>query len=308
MLHGRIRFYVKLYVLKCASYLLSWIPGYYSSKDPENFKYRIAVTAIIKNEGRYLREWIDYHLLVGIEHFYLYNNESTDNTEEVLRTYIDSGIVNLRYFPGQVKQLAAYHDALRRYRNECKYMAFIDGDEFIRPIDKNRSVYDIVDNIISSANDKNVVGVMMPWRRFGSSGYIDKPKGGGVLDNYLYRENDKEKYTWSSKLILNPRRIIFFMSPHTVNVIRRDHILNEQGMEPGTPSGNPKNICIHHYYTKSKKEWIERRSLGKADIAHIDKTAFRSIEEFYLGDHNDVYDDSMLYYAERLTLCTYGMK
>ena len=29
----------------------------------------------IENEAKYLKEWIDYHLIVGVDHFYLYNKE-----------------------------------------------------------------------------------------------------------------------------------------------------------------------------------------------------------------------------------------
>ena len=32
-------------------------------------KYYVSVCAIFKNEGKYLREWIEYHLTAGVEHF-----------------------------------------------------------------------------------------------------------------------------------------------------------------------------------------------------------------------------------------------
>ena len=37
-------------------------------------KYTVAVCAIFKNESVFLKEWLEYHLLIGVEHFYLYNN------------------------------------------------------------------------------------------------------------------------------------------------------------------------------------------------------------------------------------------
>ena len=170
---------MKTKALNIASSVMSVIPGYYSSDEPDSFRYKLALTAIIKNEGRYLTEWIDYHLLVGIEHFYLYNNGSTDNTSEVLKPYVERGIVDLINFPGQAKQIPAYHDSLRRHRNECRYMAVIDADEFIRPVEDGRSIYDLVEEIIASANDRKVVGIKIPWRTFGSSGLSKKPSWGG---------------------------------------------------------------------------------------------------------------------------------
>ena len=31
----------------------------------------ISIMIVFKNEGRYLKEWIDFHLLSGIDHFYM---------------------------------------------------------------------------------------------------------------------------------------------------------------------------------------------------------------------------------------------
>ena len=42
---------------------------------------------MFRNERRYLVEWVLHHYLLGVEHFYLYDNESEDKPEEVLRPY-----------------------------------------------------------------------------------------------------------------------------------------------------------------------------------------------------------------------------
>lgn len=63
----------------------------FQTRDKRRCAYSLSVCSIFKNEAPYLREWIEYHLIVGIEHFYLYNNNSEDNFEEVLRPYIEKG-------------------------------------------------------------------------------------------------------------------------------------------------------------------------------------------------------------------------
>jgi hypothetical protein len=68
----------------------------------------LAMAAIVKNEGRYLREWIEFHRLMGVEHFYIYDNGSTDNTPEILEPYVRTGLVTATAWPGQVQQLLAY--------------------------------------------------------------------------------------------------------------------------------------------------------------------------------------------------------
>lgn len=38
----------------------------------------LSIGAIFKDEAPYLAEWIEFHRLVGVEHFFLYDNLSTD--------------------------------------------------------------------------------------------------------------------------------------------------------------------------------------------------------------------------------------
>lgn len=61
-------------------------------KDP---KYYLALTAIFRDEAPYLKEWIEFYRTIGVEHFYLHNHLSQDNFAEVLKPYIDDGIVTL---------------------------------------------------------------------------------------------------------------------------------------------------------------------------------------------------------------------
>ncbi len=72
-------------------------------------------------------------MLAGVEHFYLYNNESSDNYKEVLAPYVEKNLVTLTEFPGKMMQMPAYDDAIDKYRFNCRYMAFIDIDEFVYP-------------------------------------------------------------------------------------------------------------------------------------------------------------------------------
>ena len=106
--------------------------------DKNLFLYDLAVVAILKNEGHYLKEWLDYHLLAGVEHFYLYDNDSTDNQAEVVAPYVAAGLVDYIPAPGKAMQMPVYNDAVKKFKFFCRYMAFIDGDEFIYPKTDNR--------------------------------------------------------------------------------------------------------------------------------------------------------------------------
>lgn len=53
----------------------------------------LTVATMVKNQRRWLREWIEFHHMMGVEHFIIYDNESTDLSIEVVQAYIDEGLV-----------------------------------------------------------------------------------------------------------------------------------------------------------------------------------------------------------------------
>ena len=59
----------------------------------------LALCAIFRDEARFLKEWIEFHKLVGVTTFYLYNNLSEDDYNAVLEPYIASGEVKLEQWP-----------------------------------------------------------------------------------------------------------------------------------------------------------------------------------------------------------------
>lgn len=122
-------------------------------EEPIAKKYQLSVCALFKNEAPYLKEWIEYHRLVGVDHFYLYNNESRDQFLQVLFPYIREGIVTLVHWPDRMPnvegeqsshwalstQVPAYEHALKvRAEKETKWVAFLDIDEFLVPVNANK--------------------------------------------------------------------------------------------------------------------------------------------------------------------------
>ena len=104
-------------------------------------KYNVTICAIFKNEGKYFKEWIEWHKIIGIDHFYLYNNNSDDNYMDVLKPYIDEGTVDLIDWPYDQAQMKAYADCIKNRSNEASWIGFIDLDEFIVPIQYNNIAF-----------------------------------------------------------------------------------------------------------------------------------------------------------------------
>lgn len=109
-------------------------------------KYNLSICAIFKNEAHYLKEWIEYHRLLGVDHFYLYNIGSRDFFQTVLLPYIKAGIVTLVNWPEALQypgddlayqwalsvQVPAYENAVKfTAKDKTKWLVFLDIDEFL---------------------------------------------------------------------------------------------------------------------------------------------------------------------------------
>ena len=270
------------------------------SVDKNLFLYDLAVVAIMKNEGPYIKEWLDYHLLAGVNHFYIYDNESPDNQKEVLQPYIDAGLVTYIFFPGVSSQFPAYNDAIKKFRFFCRYMAFIDGDEFIFP-KENKSITEVVDEILAGKN--NVGALAMNWHMFGSNFQEKADFSRGVLERFTRRASDYKPDTKNItiKNIIIPTHTDFFDSPHKVNHFEGFSSVNENGKvlfysnANNPPTAN--KIVVNHYYTKSREEYLSRNKRG--DVVNprnvFDEEKFEDADKTC----SEIFDDGILKYREK---------
>ena len=62
--------------------------------------------------------------MIGIEHFYLYNNNSEDDYRTVLNPYIERGLVTLIEWPYNQGQIKAYKHFYDSFRQETQWVSF----------------------------------------------------------------------------------------------------------------------------------------------------------------------------------------
>ena len=125
----------------------------------------LAVCAVFKDEAAYLREWVEFHQLMGVERFYLYNNGSDDRYIDAVQMHIDAGTVVLHEWPRRPAQLDAYEHCLRTHGAETDWLAFIDVDEFLFS-PKAKLLPDVL------AQYAAYPGVGVNWVMFGSAGHL----------------------------------------------------------------------------------------------------------------------------------------
>jgi hypothetical protein len=240
--------------------------------------YYLAICAIAKNEGPYFKEWIEWHRKLGVEKFYIYDNESVDNTKEVLKPYIDSGLVEYIYFPGKRQQLLAYDDCLEKHRTDSHWIAFIDLDEFIVPI-KDSSIPDFLRKFESYA------AVEINWLIYGSGGAKEKTEG-NVMDRFKYHSRPDHILNRHVKSIVNPRRVFSFIGAHEVARMS-GYTVDSHGdiVKKNFRDREPQQdiIRINHYAVKSYEEFLSKRAKGR--VRTLKKI---NIDYFYRYDLNDI--------------------
>ena len=262
-----------------------------------HFCHELGMVSISKNEGPYIREWMEYHKLVGFTKFYFYDNESDDDTADILKPYIEDGTVEYTLIKGKGRQLDAYNDAVCKHKNECRWMAFLDMDEYIMPTPPYASIADVVKSIINKVG-KGAVGIGVNWCIYGSSHLEKKPKG-LITENFIYRGSEHDWGNFHIKTICNPRFVRNYISPHyPIYKIGAYNINDSDGKRLwGWFCHDVKwqSLRINHYYCKSKEQYIEKVSRGLGD--RYGEYDMKQFDDYNL---NEVRDESMRIYVDKI--------
>lgn len=229
-------------------------------------KYRVSICAIFKDEAPYLREWLEFHRIVGIDHFYLYNNNSTDGFRTILAPYIAEGLVTLVEWPHQQAQMRAYWDCIARFREETRWIGFIDLDEFVVP-KRMDTVYEALQPF-----EKNRPVVLLYWRVFGSSGRMDRDRSGLVIEDFTVcwpKHDTIGKVFYNTAYEPAPEDGRNCAMHHSQWAKCRGMLLPPVNMDGNVcvwgrnvARGGDFSIQIHHYFTKSYQEYCEKASRG----------------------------------------------
>ena len=245
------------------------------------FENQIAIVVTVKNESRYIEEWLDYHYRIGVDKFYIYDNDSEDRS-------ISERIVDYQIFDGIMTQLRTYNHALKRHMFDCKYMGIIDADEFIF-VKNGQSLIEFLDEHFSKAI--NIGGLSINWRMFGSNGHL-KYNPEPVIERFTHRAQDDHVNNLFFKTILNPRRALSINGAHFVNFRMGCACYDEDLLEMREQKNNKRNpasrVQINHYMTKSQEEFLKKKSRGQADnLGKYTDTQFDT------DDRNEIEDTSL---------------
>ena len=193
------------------------------------FKNEIILSTMVKNEDNYIKQWINYHLHIGVNKMIIYDNadiidnlsyesiETKSNLSEILKTYIDEKKVILIKWPylkrysgmgnpnGQTTQQCHSINAFKK----TKLIGLFDIDEYVN-IQKETNIHKFFDDYIKVNNCdlNNIGGFLLKCKFFHNSKNL--PVNDFLFLNIFNSGNLIEFSNGHSKMFVQPCNVNTF--------------------------------------------------------------------------------------------------
>ena len=240
---------------------------------------KVCICTLGKKENRYIREFVQYYENYEIDQIILYDNNEIDGErfEEVIKDYIDKGLVKLIDWRGRNRSMIrVWNDCYLNNFDKFDWLIFYDIDEYI--FLKN---YTSIKAFLKEPKFKKCQKIYLNW----------------VIhtDNNLIYYDNRTLHERFPEVELNARNknkncygsVKSILKGHIPNVkINRMHIFSrdmkgcngfgeEAELNQLDHIKNPdyEYYYIDHYYSKSVEEFIEK--INKGDVYFENKISFK---------------------------------
>ncbi|MBF0861716.1 glycosyltransferase family 2 protein [Gluconobacter kanchanaburiensis] len=246
-----------------------------------------AIVLFVKDEAHDIMAWLSWHISLGFNKIFVYDDHSTDGTYEIAKSC--EGIYNVEVFRTSLlegnfyyRQRDSYFDAIRRATGNYEWIAMLDGDEYIS-IEKSGDI-----NAFLGRFGEDDTGIALSWCIYGSSSRVLKDKV-PTYQAFNHRSTPALDDNTLVKSFIRPEACTFsYENPHKY-VLSHGRYVDALGQPVDWRPGATKIVLwegarVNHYICRSMEHFIGRikRRLG-SDLSN--STVYWS--HF---DRNDVYD------------------
>ena len=257
----------------------------------------LTIFSIQKNEDPYVKDFVDFHKFMGVDHIVIMDHGSTNPIKNL---FVNDPQVTVIPFPGYKVHAEAWQHCCVYYREFTKWGLFIDCDQFFVPKDHS----DIKEFVKEYDNDPKIAGIQINWHTVGNSGHEAKPEVNQLLafnkrakdeegvnghTQSLVRMANVDGHRWHDPHHCTPKPGCFNINEH------RKVIVNSPFNVPITHD----KASIYHLYTRSKEEFIHKQKRGRADIIgeHLDMRTYDDYNAFC----NAVEDNTLAEIYKKMT-------
>ncbi len=265
-------------------------------------RYDLAIAAVFQDEAPYLKEWIEFHRMMGVQRFVLVDDRSRDDYARVLAPYVAAGEVEVVRRPAPPRrrqrdawieyQRATLDAQLRRLRGVARWVALIDVDEFIVP-----SGGETVPELLTAHEDRGALYVR--WEPFGTS-YVKRLRARDLLtERMVLKWRFIAGHDMLGKSIVKPHRVRR-AGIHRCELLPGFSCVDSN---PGMASAAAP-IKVHHYWSRDERYLVDvklpRTARIKGWVLDDERVAF------FKTLFNDVPDHGMKRFAVELRRRVFG--
>jgi glycosyltransferase involved in cell wall biosynthesis len=253
------------------------------------------LVAIAKNEARFLTEWLAHYLALGVDRIFLFDNDSTDGTANLLKAIGQRHPVTRIAWPtpaDRSPQVTAYNYAIRKLVARHDWVCFFDCDEFL-VLRQDRTI-----GAFLGRYGEDVGALAINWLTFGSSG---REAGDYDLVTETFRRGGPRSWKNNEHFKTIARaRALRRMGVHYAELGGGLYIHpNGEPLTMPARRGRARLIDhslaqLNHYQIKARADFFEKVGRGRAGKKPKDPSRFRKDPErvFAMIDRNEVeYDD-----------------
>ena len=224
----------------------------------------VAICCIQRREERYIDEFVEHHLLMGVAHIFIYDNGRGD---EPVPTFDNERVTVVNWRDKDNAQCAAYEHCYRQHGHEYGWMGFLDVDEHVQV----RQGETLTGYLTAMAAMKADV-VLLNWRVMTDNGlvhYDPRPLAERFTQpmplNQRVRFSDRPENDHVKSFVRGGLFGLQFGTPHCPVKPQSMRIVNSNGetvpLKPLIPY-QLKHAWIDHFETKTAEEYMEKCRRG----------------------------------------------
>jgi hypothetical protein len=236
----------------------------------------LSVGAIFRNESDGIIEWIKHYLYRGVEHFYLINDNSNDDSVAKLQDFMDQGLITLYhsqepYYIGRQRNLYNRFILPHAQKKDTQWLLMVDLDEYVwSPLDIR------MDRLLR--NHCNILGqIQMRQHIYGSNGHIEQPES--LVSHFTKRAAE---YINCYKYFVNTNFEFRSLNIHHADFLDETYKTDLNVFM----IIDPNYLLFNHYSCQSMKFWEKIKCTRGDGDAYLQRDTAR----FYELDRNDIED------------------
>ena len=223
---------------------------------------KIALMAIGRHENQYAPEWVEYHLKLGFDKIYIFDNnrKGEERFADVLGKWVKSGKVEIEEVDGKNMMLTTFKRCYEQHKDEYDWLMDMDFDEFL-VLPDGEDIHTFAKRFAGRAE-----GVKINWKTYGDCGLITND-GRPVQQRFTepLRGEDGRTESWGENI-------------HVKSLIRGG-LTDVRYVDPHCPEGGRRYVTAAG--VASNVGPFEKRV--DHSVAYIKHFTTKTIEEFMLN-------------------------